>query len=359
MPSPNKIILAAAGSGKTASIVDEAFQHEGGRVALVTYTINGTDEFSRKAYERHGAIACHATLITWYTFLLRNFVRPYQNHIYEPRITEINFTRGQATRGIRKTDVARYYLSAPHRIRLGRVSEFACSVIDATNGLPLKRFETIFDKLYIDEAQDLSGYDLTLIEHLMRTNTDIALVGDHRQATFSTHDSAKGKKYKRMGIIDKFQEWEKAELTSIEYQSYSHRCIQDICDFADRFFPEFPKTESHNEDETGHDGVFLLEEKYVAAYVDRFDPQPLRYNRTRNVAFGHPINFGAAKGLTFPRTIVFPHGPLSKYLKTGKLEDAGKTLSLIYVAITRARQSVAFVVPDGFKSDVLPFYAPD
>ena len=162
-----------------------------------------------------------------------------------------------------------------------------------------------------------------------------------------------------MGIIDKFQEWEKAELTSIEYQSYSHRCIQDICDFADRFFPEFPKTESHNEDETGHDGVFLLEEKYVAAYVDRFDPQPLRYNRTRNVAFGHPINFGAAKGLTFPRTIVFPHGPLSKYLKTGKLEDAGKTLSLIYVAITRARQSVAFVVPDGFKSDVLPFYAPD
>jgi len=357
MPSPNKIVLAAAGSGKTASIIDEAFQHTKGRVALVTYTVNGKDEFSRKAYERHGAIAPHATLITWYTFLLRNFVRPYQNRIYGPRITEINFKRGQATQGIRKTNVAKYYLSAPHRIHLARASEFACSVIDATEGLPLKRFERIFDKLYIDEAQDLSGYDLTLIEHLMGTNTDVVLVGDHRQATFTTHDSSKGKKYKRMGIIDKFREWEKAGLTAIEYQTHSHRCIQDICDFADRFFPGFPKTESRNADKTKHDGLFLLEEKLIPAYAEHFSPQPLRYNRKREVGIGHPINFGAAKGMTFARVIIYPHGPLLKYLETGKLEDAGRTLSLIYVAITRARQSVAFVVLDGFKSELLPFFA--
>ena len=33
-------------------------------------------------------------------------------------------------------------------------------------------------------------------------------------------------------------------------------------------------------------------------------------------------------------------------MKTGNLDDAGRALEKIYVAVTRARQSVAFVVDD-------------
>ena len=220
----------------------------------------------------------------------------------------------------------------------------------------MRRFERIFDKLYVDEVQDLSGYDLTLIEHIMQSNTEVVLVGDHRQATFTTHDGAKGKKYKRIGIIDKFKEWEKSGLSAIDYQSHSYRCIQQVCDFADGFFPAFPKTESRNTDRTEHDGIFLLEENFVSQYMQRFAPQPLRYNKTRGVESGSPINYGEAKGMTFDRVLIYPHRPLLKYLKTGNLTDAGKELAKIYVAITRARQSVTFVVPDGFESGLLPFY---
>lgn len=358
MQSPDIIILASAGSGKTTEIINAACADNKSRAALVTYTINGKDEFSRKAYEQFGAIPPHVSLNTWYTFLLRHFVRPYQNHLYVPRVAGINFKRGQSTRFVKATDVERFYFSSPGRVYLDKVSQFACAVIEKTDGLPIRRFEMIYDKLFIDEAQDLSGYDLNLLEHLLRSNVAITLTGDHRQATYTTNDNAKNKKFARVGIVEKFKEWEKAGLCAITYQTHSNRCIQAICDFADQFHPDFPKTESRNEAVTGHDGVFLVEERRVAAYRNAFNPQPLRYNRTQAGILGTPINYGASKGMTFERALIYPNGPLKKFLKTGKLEDAGKEISKIYIAVTRAKQSVAFVVPNGFVSPLIEPYDP-
>ena len=62
--------------------------------------------------------------------------------------------------------------------------------------------------------------------------------------------------------------------------------------------------------------------------------------------------------MTFDRTLIYPHGPLRKYLSTGKLADAGKDLSKICVAATRARQSTAFVVEDGATLATVARYQP-
>jgi len=191
---------------------------------------------------------------------------------------------------------------------------------------------------------------------LMRSHVEIVLVGDHRQATYATNSASKNKKYRGAKIIDKFHEWEKAQLCAVEYRNYSHRCVQSICDFADQFHPDAPSTESKNTDITGHDGVFAVRKCDVSAYVEKFKPQTLRYSRATKDVVGSPLNFGAAKGMTFDRTIIYPHGPLKKFLTTGRLADAGKELDKIYVAITRARQSVAFVVEDNAKLASLAFY---
>lgn len=359
MRLPDKIILASAGSGKTTDIIGAACADSKSRAALVTYTINGKGEFSNKAYKQFGAIPPHVNISTWYTFLLRHFVRPYQNHLYSPRVAGINFKRGQSARFVKATNVEKFYFSSPGRVYLDKVSQFACAVIEKTDGLPIKRFETIYDRLFIDEAQDLSGYDLNLLEYLLRSNVTITLSGDHRQATYTTNDNAKNKKYARVGIVEKFKEWEKAGLCTITYQAHSNRCIQAICDFADQFHPNFPKTESRNKAVTDHDGVFLVEESRAIAYRKAFNPQPLRYNRTQKGIPGNPINYGASKGMTFERTLIFPNGKLKNFLKTGKIEDAGKEIPKIYIAVTRAEQSVAFVVPNGFVSELIPFYCPD
>lgn len=356
MRLPNRIILASAGSGKTTAIVREACSDPTRSAALITYTINGSGELSRSAYDHFSAIPPKITISTWYAFLLRHFVRPYQNYLYEPRIARINFLRGQSARYVKATDVRHHYFSRDGIIYLDKVSKFACEVIKRTDSLPIRRFEQIFDRLYVDESQDLAGFDLNLIELLLQSSTQVVLVGDHRQATYTTNDSRKNKRFARASIVDKFQEWEKRSLCKLEYETHSHRCIQPICDFADQFYPTFPKTKSLNNKTTGHDGVFAIESAFVPAYFERFTPQPLRYNRMHKDIPGLPINFGNAKGMTFDRTLIYPHGPLLKYLQTGNIADAGSEIPKLYVAVTRARQSVGFVVPDGFPVKGMPIF---
>lgn len=358
MPFNNRIILACAGSGKTTSIVDEACVDNRRRSALVTYTINGAGELSKIAHERHRHVPPSVAVSTWFTFLLRHFIRPYQNSLYVPRVSGIHFNQGQSAQYIPATDVPRHYFSRPGMIYRDKISKFACEVIRKTDGQPIRRFEQIFERLYIDESQDLAGFDLDIVEHLLKSKTELVMVGDHRQATYTTNDAKKNKQYSRAKIVNKFEEWQAAGLCTIEYQSDSRRCVQRICDFADQFYPDSPTTNSLNSNVTGHDGVFVVRTSDIEIYRNRFNPQPLRYNRTYEIA-GKPINFGNAKGMTFERTLIFPHAPLRKFLVSGKLEDAGKEIPKLYVAVTRARQSVAFVVDDDTLVSGLTVYIAD
>lgn len=324
---------------------------------MITYTNNGRDEIVTTTYKLFGSVPPHVTISTWYAFLLRHFVRPYQNYLYDPRVIGIHFVEGQSARYVPASNV-RHYFSKPGYIYVDKVSKFAVRLIERSGGLPLHRFEQIFDALFIDESQDLAGYDLDLIEMLLKSNVDIKLVSDYRQATYSTNSAAKNKKYSGSNVILKFEEWESAELCEINHQNYSHRCVQGICDFADQFYPMAPNTESKNTSTTDHDGVFAIRKQSVPIYMRTYNPQPLRYSRAMKDILGNPINYGDAKGMTFERTLIYPHGPLKKFLKTGEIKDAGKEIAKIYVAITRARQSVAFVVDEEPLMPGLTLYEP-
>ena len=359
MPLNNRVILASAGSGKTSTIVDEAFEASPLKVMLTTYTQNGRGELADKMYAKFGHIPKNVRIATWYTFVLEHFIRPYQAYLHPTRVSNINFKRGRTARGIRKSNTRAYFFSGANCLRLDKVTDFACELIESTEGLPLDRFRKIYDHLYIDEAQDLSGYDLELIEILLRSGLRVTLIGDCRQATYTTNDSPKNKAFAGAKIIKKFERWQREKLLSIEHQSHSYRCIQSICDFADRFNPEYPKTESRNTNTTSHDGVFLIKESDVDAYCINYKPQILRYNRSTNTNSAHPLNYGAAKGMTFERTLIYPHGKLRQYLITGNLKDAGQEIAKLYVAVTRAKQSVAFVVPNNSKALILPVLSSD
>ena len=314
---------------------------------MITYTKNGREEIVNKTYEQSGCVLPHVTIDTWFSFLLRHFVRPYQRCLYRRRVAGIHFIPGRSPYWISEIATRRHFFSDPNLIYSDKLSKFAYRTIERTDGLPIRRFEQIFGKLFIDESQDLAGYDLELVELLLKSEIELMLVADHRQGTFSTHSSAKNKKYGGSNIILKFEEWESSGLCEIEHHNYSYRCVQEICDFADQFHPDAPNTESKNETETNHDGVFAVRAGDVAQYVDTYDPQSLRYSRRTSCPHGSPINFGASKGMTFERTLIYPHGPLKKFLTTGKLSDVGKEIAKVYVAVTRARQSVAFVIDDG------------
>ena len=59
-----------------------------------------------------------------------------------------------------------------------------------------------------------------------------------------------------------------------------------------------------------------------------FGPQPLRYDRRMRDLLWKPINYGASKGLTFERKLIFPNGQLSKFLVKGDPKDAGNVAKI-------------------------------
>ena len=125
--------------------------------------------------------------------------------------------------------------------------------------------------------------------------------------------------------------------------NYSNRCIQAICDLADLLFPDFPHTESRNITVQTHMGIFLVAEKDIAAYYDEFHPKIL----VHNITFGRRYpnfpcrNFGEVKGQTYDRVLIIPTKPILDFLKNG--ECSASSVNKLYVAITRARLSVAFL----------------
>src|SRR2546426_3501775 len=122
-----------------------------------------------------------------------------------------------------------------------------------------------------------------------------------------------------MGILELVAKWEKSNLCQMESHARSHRCIQKICNFADRLWPEMPKTISLNHASIKHDGMFVVSKRNLQEYVKTFAPKILRYD-SRTESHGYStLNFGNAKRLGFPRVLVLPHGPIKKYLKNGNV----------------------------------------
>ena len=61
----------------------------------------------------------------------------------------------------------------------------------------------MFDKIFIDEVQDMVGYDLEIIKQFAELGNNLVIVGDPRQNIYNTHCDSKYDKYSN-GRIDEF-----------------------------------------------------------------------------------------------------------------------------------------------------------
>lgn len=351
MPSANRIVIAAAGGGKTTRVVDQALGHTEGATALVTYTRNNVREIHLKAFARVPAIPPHVEVISWYSFLLRELARPYRAVMHNKRIDGIFWSEGKSVPFVPESRTAAHYFHDGARIFSDKLSKFICECERRSGGAIMRRLRQRFRHIIIDEVQDMAAYDLDVLELMLKSGIQITFVGDHRQATFATNHSPKHKAFAGPAIIKQFELWKKAGLVLIDYECHTHRCNQAIADLADGFFPSEPKTISLNTTVTGHDGVFVVASADVAEYARRYSPKVLRYSVRTNCEPFEAMNFGESKGLTFERVLIYPHGPAKKWLASGRAVDVEKSATKMYVAITRARYSVAFVY-DGAKCGI-------
>lgn len=344
--SSNKdsVIIAAAGSGKTTTLISDALNSTGRRTLLTTYTIENLENIRSGIFQQKGFIPNNVDVVSWYSFLLRHCIRPYQNVLgHDSRIKSVNF-ESTPNRYTPKDDPA-YYVDSGMHIYRDRASDFACQCDENSNGLVISRLQEIYEHIFIDEGQDLCGYDLDLIEKLLDSAIAVKIVADPRQATYSTSRAQRNKKFRGSEISKWFDELATSGMITTIPLVESHRCNQNICDFGDSLYPGLPKTKSLNNKVTGHDGVFSIKKADVPQYVATYNPVILRHDNRVNTLDYTAMNFGASKGRNFDRVLIFPTTPIKDFLANGDttaLEDQSR--SKLYVAVTRARYSVAFVV---------------
>jgi len=344
MPSPkSKVIVACAGSRKTSHIVDEALKIADERVLITTYTNENVDQIRSYITQAKGCIPPNITVMSWYSFLLQEGVRPYQNHVTAAgRIDTINFT-AKPSPFTPKANVHAYYLTGSNDIYRDRVAEFVFVCDKCSGGRVVHRLSKVYQHIFIDEVQDLAGYDLELLKVLFASKISVIAVGDPRQGTFATNNAAKNKQFKKSQILEWILAQVAAGIFKMEEWTDCYRSNQAICDFADALFPKLPKAVSKVTTVTEHDGIFILKEIEVLAYVAQHNPVVLRYNKKTNTMGLSAYNMGAVKGRTYARVLIFPTKPMKAYLKD---KDLSREMDLpkFYVAVTRARHSVAFVL---------------
>lgn len=385
----NKLIIAAAGSGKTTFLINEAMKTKDERVLITTYTEANAEEITNKFIKRYKCVPSFVKIQTWFSFLIQHGVKPYQGTYNKSMFNEevkgmllcnsnegkypVKLPNGMTIYTPKKEEYyfKEHYFTNTNKIYSDRLPKFVVKANDATNGEVFNRISKIYQHIFIDEVQDLAGYDLEIIKILFLTNSNILLVGDPRQVTYLTHHENKYGKYKD-GRIKEFiiKECKKKITFEIDETSLgnSHRNNKPICDYSSRLHdPEhFGLTKPCTCEECRNyleeaEGIFLVREADIENYLERFKPIQLRWNSLQEVNPNYRVyNFGESKGKTFHRVLIYPTDKMEKWVYNNKTDLPFSTRAKLYVAITRAKYSVAIIsnFADGIELDGVQLFYP-
>lgn len=382
----NKLIIAAAGAGKTTHLVNMALQQTG-NVLITTFTDENESEIRNKFIEICGYIPKHITIQTWFSVLLQHGVRPYQgtcySELFDKEVRGILLVNSQS--GIKcsfqnkgKTinvsyseeyEFMQHYFSSEMKLFTDKLSKFVIKANERSQGKVIDRICNIYPNIYIDEVQDLVGYDLELLKLLFHSTSSIICVGDPRQVTYYTHWEKMYGKYKngriKVFVQEKCYKRDRIKVDE-ETLSVSHRNNKQICDYSNLLYPSFSKiSPCHcngcHPSNIEHQGVYIVGERNLDCYLDRYHPVQLRYNIEKNVNQNYSCyNFGESKGKSFERVVIYPTKDIKKWVLSHGTQLSDIVRAKFYVAITRARFSVALVMSDSEcrKITDLPIWQP-
>jgi len=270
---PNRLIIAAAGSGKTTFLVREALKHRNENVLITTYTQANEAAIKRKIIDQNGCIPGNITVQTWFAFLIQHGAKPFQYPLYLKEIKGLQLVNSQSDRYAEKNQVARYYFNSKSQFYSDKLADFVVECNRKSSGAVMDRISRIYSHVYIDEVQDLAGYDLDIIKLLFETKSSVLLIGDPRQVAYSTHSEQRYKKYK----YGKLSDFICNECKNIQYEidtqslNVTYRNNPAICSFSEKLYPEYDSIRSEQDEITGHDGIYFVYKQLVDAIWNAFN----------------------------------------------------------------------------------------
>ena len=338
----NKVILSAAGSGKTTFIVKKALEIKNQTVLITTFTQNNYEEIKIKILENNnGVFPKNIYVKTWFSFLLDDGVKPYRYNNSPDNVGGVNMNN-PFVNFKKESNVKEHYFDTEDRIFSNYISKYVIKRNDVDNKL-IERMKKIYENIFVDEVQDMSGYDLELFKLLNINKFKMMLVGDLRQTTYKTNHNPKNKKIKN--DLELFFKKNNFEIDN-NTLNQSHRNHKVIFDFANQIHNKSDgwKMQLTEKEKNNHLGVFLIKEQDLDFYLKKYKPTQLRHNKIKIVNNNYDIfNFGSSKGMEFERVIIYPTEPIKKWIKGDFLALKDDAKCKFYVAITRAKYSVGIL----------------
>ena len=370
----NLVYIAAAGSGKTTTLVRKACDLPPSEYVLIlTYTDSNEKEIKTKFYQEKGFIPQNVAIQSWFSFLVQHLIKPYQNFLTDDDFEIKGLAmvhnankRDKRTFRISKSNWEHYYFSKQQKALTEKLSELAYDCIVKSDGKPIQRLCGIFENIYIDEVQDMAGYDLDLIKLFFLSKSKVIIAGDPRQTIYLTnHNGNKNISYRNGKILDYLsaqKELKNKYQVDTDTLNSSHRCCPEICAYASIITPTFNKTISQTNYQDGQYGVYLVSEDDKSHFLNKYNnSDQLRYSiTTKKIDPNYAVmNFGESKGMTFDSVLIYPTQPMIKWIENHdeKLEDS--SINKFYVAVTRARYMVGIVWPkDTCSATDISFWSP-
>lgn len=330
-----------AWSWKTSYLLKDL--HEDKRSLILTYTIANTKNIYDGIISKFGYFPTNIKLMSYFTFLYSFCFRPY--FLKESKAKWISFLPPPDFTRMLKRDNAKFYISTWERIYHNRIAEY---ILNNWWAIYLQnRLEKYYDKLYIDEVQDIWGYDFSLLEEVVKANIDHLYVWDFFQHTFDTSRDWKmnwglykdHKKY--LAKCKKI--WLSIDTTTL---INSHRCNTITCDFIrDKIWIPIFSTSKRSWE------IELIDNQESADIIfnDNWIVKLFYQNFHRYSCFSN--NWGNCKWVDeyYDVCVVLNPGTMTAFKEDTLNSLPDQTKNKFYVACTRAKWNLYFVADTYYK----------
>lgn len=255
-----KIGIAGAGAGKTTAMADTIIQFRSEiddhkKIFCITFTNNAVKCISTKLQEHYGCIPDNIVVSTIHSFLYQEFVRPYYYLLFGKQYKRISGAelpgkaayRNAATVRLENKNVL-HQTVIPERAKWVVVKKSKdTKEIKEKRNIVKSNFKSYCGAICIDEAQDIDGDMLAIIESLHKLGIKILLMGDPKQ-------DLKGHKCLRK-LTTTYPD-------AVEYFTLCHRCPQNHLALSNLIVADAEK--QHSEKEDGSVVICFASDKSIA-----------------------------------------------------------------------------------------------
>lgn len=320
-------MLAVAGSGKTTYLLSMLDREH--RFLLVTYTRNNYEHLRRSIVRKFGHFPKNVKVLKYFQFLYSFCFKPYSGLGMKAKGICFDFPPEQ-TRYHRGSDA--FYKTKAGRMFSNRIAYYCI-----TNSVEhiRERLDKYYDFFFIDEVQDLAGYDFNLLLSIIPNKCESLFVGDFYQHTYDTSNDG-NVNHGLYDVLNKYKKkWKDVGVTiDTEILSRTHRCSAEVCAFVNGMGIAIESTG----EATG--SVFVVGTEEDADGIIANDCIPKLFLEKSGMFRCASMNWGASKGIdAFIDVCVVLNKTTQRLFEQGKLAELNpKTKNKLYVACTRAHR---------------------